>query len=309
MEIRQTKRISIADIPSLHTIAGAALSTLAASFLTPDVNITAEDSGKFDCPVSKEKIQNWVEQLDRDQRRALAGLQWTFRRNYSAPFTRRSPMFAFGYIESEEKTDICRQALRSLKIEYGAEGAIEAEELDEFISTIGNLMRKCREFINVQAAEDGVDVRVFHSAMRLLSLDKTIAIDAIYSDVFPFCLACLTDQKTSLNRPLVVHWLKSDHLDMAIKALEATEPQEPVSMKLRLAIIICTWCKAKHVIKNPQNQVEKLDTLCSEFVKIYQRPEERIAEERFEVLLPDLYKFLEENPVEIDYVTSQIKRL
>ena len=49
-------------------------------------------------------------------------------------------MFAFGYIESEEKTDICRQALRSLKIEYGAEGAIEAEELDEFISTIGNLM-------------------------------------------------------------------------------------------------------------------------------------------------------------------------
>lgn len=115
---------------------------------------------------------------------------------------------------------------------------------------------------------------------------------------------------------------------MAIKELKANKPQEPISMKIRLAIIICTWCKAKYIIKvspkegacisrissnsvdqNPQNQDENLDMLCSEFVKIYQEPEEAMAEERFEVLLPDLYKFLEENSVEIDYVTSQIERL
>ncbi|KKY25302.1 hypothetical protein UCRPC4_g01941 [Phaeomoniella chlamydospora] len=306
----ETNRISIVDTAFLYTIAGAALSTLAASFLTPDVNISAEDSGQFVCPVSSEKIQNWLGQLDRDQLTTLMGLQWTFRSDHSAPFTRRFPMFAFAYIKSEEeKTDICRRALTSLKMERGAGATIDTNELVEFTSHVATLMKKCREFVNLQAGEDGVDVKVFHSAMRLLSLDKPIDIDAIYSDVFRFCLTCLTDQKASLNRPLVVHWLESDHLNMAIKELKANKPQEPISMKIRLAIIICTWCKAKYIIKNPQNQDENLDMLCSEFVKIYQEPEEAMAEERFEVLLPDLYKFLEENSVEIDYVTSQIERL
>lgn len=50
-------------------------------------------------------------------------------------------MFAFAYIKSEEeKTDICRRALTSLKMERGAGATIDTNELVEFTSHVATLM-------------------------------------------------------------------------------------------------------------------------------------------------------------------------
>jgi hypothetical protein len=97
-------------------VARAALKTLAASFLTPDVNISAIESGLFDCPVSDERIEQWLGELSLYQLKVLMALQWNFNSSLSAPFTRAFPQFVFNYIGPKNKRGICMRTLLSFKI-------------------------------------------------------------------------------------------------------------------------------------------------------------------------------------------------
>jgi hypothetical protein len=67
----------------------------------------------------------------------------------------------------------------------------------------------CRERIRAQADEDGVDETLFSATMHLLCAPEASrhTIDTIATHVFDFCLAAFTDDRNSLNRPLVRYWL------------------------------------------------------------------------------------------------------
>jgi hypothetical protein len=134
-------------------IAGqAALRTLAASLLTPDVIvssnsgqrttplpviITASTKGNaVTCPVPDSKIEEWFQDLSPIEQELLVALQWYFNPDIFVPYSREFIEFAFEYIEPAHKMVIYENVRKILR----RQGKLKSLKSADFIDSMDRLM-------------------------------------------------------------------------------------------------------------------------------------------------------------------------